>query len=125
MHPPERPRLKELPDPWGELEAPTSTNTQGGIRIPDPWQADFAKQGSTRAGFVYVVQDIESSLYKIGRTQNMDRRMQELGVGKTARLVTSKYVPDAVETERQAHIRYKSNRLPQTEYFRLRQPPSI
>ena len=102
-----------------------STNTQGRIHIPDPWRSDFVKQGNTRAGFVYVVQDIESKLYKIGRTQNMERRMQELGVGKTARLVNSKYVPDAIKIERQAHIRYKSNRLPQTEYFRLQQPPSI
>ena len=125
MHRPERPDAEDLPDPWGEQQAPTVPTFQGGIRIPDPWQSDFTRKDQTRAGFVYVVQDTESKLYKIGRTQNMDRRMQQLGVGRTARLVTSKYVPDAVETERQAHIRYKNYRLPQTEYFRLPHAPSI
>jgi len=125
MDPLERPRAKDLPDPWGEPPGPAVQQTHSGIRIPDPWHSDFVRTGPTRAGFVYVVQDTDSKLYKIGRTQNMDRRMQELGVGRTATLIASNYVSDAVETERQAHIRYKSYRLPQTEYFRLPHPPSI
>jgi hypothetical protein len=125
MDPPEQPSAQELPDPWGELSAPAVSKMQSGIRILDPWQFDFVSQDQNRSGYIYVVQDIESKLYKIGRTQNMGRRMQQLGVGKTARLVSSKHVPNAAEAERLAHVRYKDYRLPQTEYFRLQHPPSI
>ena len=77
------------------------------------------------AGTVYVIQDIQSRLYKIGRTTNLQRRMKELGVGATARLISSKQVSNAAEVERRAHQRYKSARLPQTEYFKLDRPPMI
>ena len=77
------------------------------------------------AGTVYVIQDIQSRLYKIGRTTNLQRRMKELGVGSTARLISSKQVSNAAEVERRAHQRYKSARLPQTEYFKLDRPPMI
>ncbi len=125
MDPPEQPSAQDLPDPWGELPAPAVSKMQSGIRIPDPWQFDFVGKDQSRSGYIYVVQDIESKLYKIGRTQNMGRRMQQLGVGKTARLVASKHVPNAAEAERLAHVRYKDYRQPQTEYFRLQHPQSI
>lgn len=78
-----------------------------------------------RAGFVYVIQDIESGLYKIGRTKNLEKRMQKLGVGKTARLISSKPVANADEVEKAAHRRYRAARLPQTEYFKLDCPPML
>ena len=78
-----------------------------------------------KAGSVYVIQDKETGLYKIGRTTNLERRLKELGVGKTARLINSKKVEDAAATEKKAHKRYKSSRLPQTEYFKLQKPPQI
>ena len=90
MDPPEQPSAQELPDPWGELSAPAVSKMQSGIRILDPWQFDFVSQDQNRSGYIYVVQDIESKLYKIGRTQNMGRRMQQLGVGKTALLCSIK-----------------------------------
>ena len=83
------------------------------------------KPSGDSPGTVYVIQDKETGLYKIGRTTNMQRRMRELGVGKTARLITSKSVGDAPAVEKAAHQRYKANRLPQTEYFKLGSPPAI
>lgn len=80
---------------------------------------------SGREGSVYVIQDLDSGMYKIGRTTNMKRRMRELGVGKTARLVQELSVDDAVEVEKAAHQRYKAHRLPQSEYFKLSVPPEI
>ena len=84
-----------------------------------------AGQAGIKAGSVYVIQDKESGLYKIGRTTNMQRRMRELGVGKTARLVRQKQVEDAAAVEKAAHLRYKAARLPQTEYFKLNNPPFV
>lgn len=78
-----------------------------------------------QAGTVYVLQHIDTGLYKIGRTTNMKARMRTLGVGKTTRLISSRYVSNAAEVEKAAHRRYKGQRLPQTEYFRLDSAPSI
>jgi predicted GIY-YIG superfamily endonuclease len=80
---------------------------------------------SKQGGFVYVIQDIQSGLYKIGITTNMPRRMQELGVGKTARLLQQKQVTNPRAVEKAAHERYRAARLPQTEYFKLTSPPSV
>ena len=99
---------------------PRLTNT---FSTPQPW---FRDQASAQAsGTVYVIQDIKTRLYKIGRTRNMKRRMRELGVGSTARLINSRQVSDAAKAERAAHKRYKSARLPQSEYFKLNSPPVI
>ena len=76
-------------------------------------------------GSVYVIRDKDTGLYKIGRTGNMERRMRELGVGKTAELISHHAVGDMVAVEKAAHERYKANRLPQTEYFKLSKPPFI
>lgn len=76
-------------------------------------------------GSVYVIQDLRTGLYKIGLTTNMKRRMRELGVGETARLVKERKVDDAVAVEKAAHKRYKAHRLRQTEYFNLSEPPEI
>lgn len=76
-------------------------------------------------GHVYVIQDKETELYKIGRTTNLERRLRELGVGRTARLISSKRVGDCHAVEKSAHKRYRRNRLPQTEYFKLPRPPEI
>jgi hypothetical protein len=76
-------------------------------------------------GTVYVIQDSATGLYKIGRTGNMERRMAELGVGKSARLISQHPTSDAAALESAAHRRYRNQRLPQTEYFRLSAPPTI
>ena len=76
-------------------------------------------------GYVYVIQDIESSLYKIGITIDPERRLKELGVGNSAVLISCDYYPNAKEIEKTSHKRYAEFRLPQTEYFKLNQPPEI
>lgn len=81
--------------------------------------------GQNNKGHVYVIQDKRSGLFKIGRTTDMNRRMKELGVGKTSRLIQSKEVDNAPRVEKEAHNKYKSSRLPQTEYFNLDTPPSV
>jgi hypothetical protein len=78
-----------------------------------------------KKGHVYVIQDKRSGLFKIGRTTDMNRRMKELGVGKTSRLIQSKEVENAPRVEKEAHSKYKNSRLPQSEYFNLDTPPSI
>ena len=116
---------EELPDPWEEAQTTVKQSVNREVQLQDPWEPTSNEPKINYGGYVYVIQDIESRLYKIGRTANMHRRMQELGVGKTARLVTSKYVANAPAVERKAHERYKNSRLPQTEYFRLNTPPAI
>jgi predicted GIY-YIG superfamily endonuclease len=76
-------------------------------------------------GIVYVIRDLDTGLYKIGRTKNMERRMKELGVGRTAELISRNDVGDMVAVEKAAHERYKKDRLPQSEYFKLKNPPVI
>lgn len=76
-------------------------------------------------GYVYVIQDVESGLYKIGITIDPDRRFKELGVDNTAILISCDYYPNARDIEKAAHRRYSEFRLPQTEYFKLNQPPEI
>ena len=88
-------------------------------------RALFIKQKGNNPGTVYVIKDRSTGLYKIGRTKNLERRMQELGVGKTADLVSSVEVGDMNAVEKAAHRRYKDKRLPQTEYFKLDRPPQI
>jgi len=83
------------------------------------------KPQTDKSGWVYVIQDNTTRLYKIGRTKNIERRLKELGVGKSARLIQRKLVADCYAVERAAHQRYKTHRLPQTEYFKLSSAPII
>jgi len=108
-------------DPFKESQVRSKySNYDRGYKSPSPPTTDPDKKGH-----VYVIQDMRSGLYKIGWTTDMTRRMKELGVGKTSRLIQSKEVDDAPSIEKEAHIRYKNSRLPQTEYFNLDTPPSI
>ena len=43
----------------------------------------------------------------------------------SAVLISCEYYPNAREIEKNAHKRYAEYRLPQTEYFKLNQPPEI
>ena len=43
----------------------------------DPWSQDSESDSS---GYVYVIQDLDSGLFKIGYTKIPDRRFDELGV---------------------------------------------
>ena len=72
-----------------------------------------------------MIRDNSTGLYKIGRTKHIDQRMRQLGVGKTATLIQKRQVSDSYAVEKAAHRRYKTPRLPQTEYFKLNSPPII
>jgi hypothetical protein len=82
-------------------------------------------QAGCTEGYIYVIQDIHTSLYKIGITADWERRSRELGVGVTAKLVQIKLIKYPRDLEQRAHERYKSLRLPQSEYFKLASPPEI
>ena len=83
------------------------------------------EKNNSKEGYVYLIQDIDSGLYKIGKTVNLQRRMRELKVGSKTKLIESKFVIDANLREKELHNKYKNFRLPQTEYFKLDNPPEI
>ena len=86
---------------------------------------ESVEEESGGEGFVYVIQDLESGLFKIGYTKNPDRRFDELGVGLTAQEISCDYFDNAREVEKAAHKKYADARLPQSEYFKLYKPPVI
>ena len=55
----------------------------------------------------------------------MEKRMKQLGVGDSAKLIDSVFSPDARKREKQLHKKYKDARLPQTEYFNIGYRPSL
>lgn len=66
-------------------------------------------------GFVYFVRN--GDLHKIGITENLLRRMNEISPDEVLNVVRCY---NYRELERDLHQRFKDVRLPQTEYFRLR-----
>jgi len=67
------------------------------------------------SGWLYLIRNGE--LYKIGITKNFKNRMRQL---KPDNVVAKFYTDDFVKLERELHNRYKKWRIPQTEYFRLK-----
>ena len=67
------------------------------------------------SGWLYLIRNRD--LYKIGITKNLDNRMRQL---KPDNVVAKFYTDDFVKLERELHNRYKKLRIPQTEYFRLK-----
>ena len=65
-------------------------------------------------GFVYLIRN--KDLFKIGITVSMQRRMKEL---KPDEVVAVKQAANMRGIEKLLHKRYKHQRIPQTEYFRL------
>ncbi len=63
-------------------------------------------------GFLYVIG--YRNLTKIGITQNLQRRMKELGPDVIYRVSMS---PDYEELERKAHASWAEKRVPQSEWF--------
>ena len=90
-----------------------------GISVESP------QRSSGDEGYVYVIQDLDSGLFKIGYTKNPERRFDELGVGLTAQEISCDYFDNARDVEKAAHKKYSDARLPQSEYFKLYQPPVI
>ena len=72
------------------------------------------KENSIAYGFVYFIRN--KDIYKIGITQNMLQRMQQL---KPDELLDSIRLSNYKELEREIHSQFKDCRIPKTEYFRL------
>ncbi|WP_170950476.1 GIY-YIG nuclease family protein [Synechococcus sp. N32] len=76
---------------------------------------DFADAvASSSHGFIYFVRN--GDLCKIGITENLLRRMEEL---KPDEILNVLRCSNFRELEKELHSRFKGVRLPQTEYFRL------
>jgi len=66
------------------------------------------------AGFVYLIRN--GDLYKIGRSDNLSRRMKQLRPDEVLQVLETDRSRDL---EYELHEQFKAKRLPQTEYFRL------
>ncbi len=66
-------------------------------------------------GWLYLIRNRD--LYKIGITKNFENRMRQL---KPDKVIAKLYTTNFVKLERELHKRYKKYRIPQTEYFRLK-----
>jgi hypothetical protein len=65
-------------------------------------------------GYVYLIRN--GDLHKIGRTDNIGRRMKQLQPDEVLQVLETDRSRDL---EHELHEQFKSKRLPQTEYFRL------
>lgn len=78
------------------------------------------------AGYVYVIRDMETGLYKIGETTNWRRRFKELKVDDEKIVaIQLKWVSNRLEIEKYHHNLYSSYRLPQSEWFKLSKSPNL
>ena len=67
-----------------------------------------------RMGYVYLIRN--GDLYKIGRTDNLQRRLKQL---QPCTVIQTLETDRSRDLEYDLHKKFKSQRLPQTEYFRL------
>ena len=67
------------------------------------------------SGWLYLIRN--GDLYKIGITKNLKNRMRQL---KPDNVIAKLYTSDFLKLESELHKRYKKFRIPQTEYFRLK-----
>ncbi len=65
-------------------------------------------------GYVYLIRN--KDLYKIGVSQNLERRMKKL---KPDEIIKTLDTNDFEKLEKKLHKKFKEVRIPQTEYFRL------
>ena len=75
---------------------------------------DIEETISGTSGFVYFIRN--GDIYKIGITQNMLKRMDQL---QPDELLDSVRCSNYRELEKKIHKEFKDCRIPQTEYFRL------
>ena len=66
------------------------------------------------AGFVYLIRN--GDLHKIGRTDNLQKRLKQLKPDEVVQVLETDRSRDL---EHELHQQFKKKRLPQTEYFRL------
>jgi len=75
-----------------------------------------ASEDLLKMAWVYLIRN--GDLYKIGRTDNLERRMHEL---RPDQQVEALQTNRSHEVEKELHNRFGAKRIPQTEYFRLSQ----
>ena len=91
-------------------------------------QGKVSKAGiiDENAGYVYVIRDMDTGLFKIGETSNWRRRFKELKVDdENIVLIQIKWVSNRFDVERYHHDLNKDFRLPQSEWFKLSKVPKI
>ncbi len=66
-------------------------------------------------GWLYIIRN--KDIYKIGITRKFKNRMKKL---KPDSIIVKFYTSDYIRLEKYLHNRYKQFRIPQTEYFRLK-----
>jgi len=66
------------------------------------------------AGYVYLIKN--GDLYKIGRTDNLERRLKQL---QPCEVLATLETDRSRDLEADLHKEFKAKRIPQTEYFRL------
>ena len=77
-------------------------------------------------GWVYVIRDMESGLYKIGKIDNWVRRFKQLKVdGIKIQAIQLRWVEVRHQVEKYHHDLYDAYRLPQSEWFKLSKQPII
>ena len=70
-------------------------------------------------GYIYVLKDLQIGGYKIGKTYRLTQRMAQLKVGDKAEIVGLWSSPNYGDLERILHTRWKTKRIPQSEWFAL------
>jgi T5orf172 domain len=85
-----------------------------------PTQTQTHRTSIPRSGIVYVIQSGKTSLYKIGRTTNLERRLKQLQTMNSHNLSIWKviYCPDAIALETSLHRKFKHCRQ-NSEWFFL------
>ena len=66
-------------------------------------------------GWLYLIKN--GDLYKIGITKNFTTRMRQL---KPDKVISRLYSNNYRQLEKYFHLKYKNARIPQSEYFRLK-----
>lgn len=98
-----------------ELKAfPRGARNNGELLCEDDTLDAVDNDSDNLVGFVYLVRN--KDLFKIGITIDLKRRMDELRPDEIINTVKCK---NFRAVERDLHSLYKTNRIPQTEYFRL------
>lgn len=74
----------------------------------------------TKPGFVYLIHDSNNNTYKIGRTNNLKKRLQNLGTGNPhLHMVDHVIWNDVNYLEKYLHKRLDMYREKKSEYFNL------
>ena len=74
---------------------------------------------ATDAGYIYLIKSLILGGYKIGKTRNPDQRFSQLNVPKKATVVACWYTEQMSRLEKALHKKFKSVRVPQSEWFDL------